>query len=61
MPHRREPFVRIKSIKDIEQGQKPTINYGKLNNYELLIRYGFSLKNNPYSIFMLPLNFENIL
>lgn len=61
MPHRRSPFVTIRTIKDIKEGERPTINYGKLNNYELLLRYGFSVQDNPNSIFMLPLNFENII
>lgn len=60
-PHRKAPFVRIKTIRDIEPGERATISYGKLNNYELLLRYGFTIKDNPHSIFMLPLNFESII
>lgn len=37
-----------------------TINYGNQNNYELFIRYGFTIENNPYSEFYLPLDFSDI-
>jgi hypothetical protein len=32
-PHRKTPFVRIKTTADIEAGERPTLCYGKLNNY----------------------------
>lgn len=32
-PHRKAPFVRIKTIADVEAGERPTLCYGKLNNY----------------------------
>lgn len=61
LPHRRAPFVRIKSTRDIAPGERPTLNYGRLNNYELLLRYGFTVRDNPHRVFMLPLNFEAIV
>jgi hypothetical protein len=61
LPHKRAPYVRIRTIRDIKADERPTLNYGKLNNYELLLRYGFSVKGNPNNVFMLPLDFENII
>ena len=47
LPHRRAPFVRIRALWDIKEGEKATLCYGKFNNYELLLRYGFTIKDNP--------------
>ena len=61
LPHLRTPLIRIRTLRQINPGERATINYGKLNNYELLMRYGFCVQGNPNSVFMLPLNFENII
>ena len=61
LPHRRCPFVRIRTLQPLEAGETATVDYGRLNNYELLLRYGFTVRDNPHSLFMLPLGYESIM
>lgn len=60
LTHRRQTFLALDSIKDIQPGEQLTINYGNQNNYELFVRYGFTIPNNPYSEFYLPVDFSDI-
>lgn len=42
------------------EGEELTINYGEVNNYELMVRYGFVVEGNPWSEFYLPVDFSEI-
>jgi len=58
LTHRRQTFLTLDSVKDINPGDDLTINYGNSNNYELFVRYGFAVENNPFSEFYLPIDFS---
>ena len=60
LSHRRQTFLALDSVKDIQPGEPLTINYGNQNNYEFFVRYGFTISNNPNSQFYLPLDFSDI-
>ena len=49
LSHRRQTFLALDSVKDIQPGESLTINYGNQNNYEFFVRYGFTIPNNPNS------------
>ena len=40
----------IKAIKDIESGKELTTTYGNVDNINLFVVYGFTLKNNIYKV-----------
>ena len=58
--HRRQTFLTVSSLREIQPGECLTVNYGNQNNYELFVRYGFTVLNNPYSEFYLPIDFSDI-
>jgi hypothetical protein len=58
--HRRQSFLALSSLKEIQPGECLTVNFGNQNNYELFVRYGFTIPNNPYSEFYLPIDFSDI-
>ena len=54
----KDTFV-LKSTQEIPEDQELFRDYGKLDNYEFAMRYGFVPENNPYDCFYaFPENFE---
>ena len=43
-------MIEIKSVKKIPKGIQVFNTFGKLSNSELLLRYGFAIKDNPYDL-----------
>ena len=56
-----DSFVELRVIEDIQPGEELTINYGNYNNYDMLMKFGFMVDNNPFDEFPLNLNFGNYL
>ena len=52
--------MTLSTLKDVQPGESLTVNYGNQNNYELFVRYGFTVPENPFSEFYLPVDFSDI-
>ncbi len=52
--------MTLSTLREIQPGENLTVNYGNQNNYELFVRYGFTIIDNPFSEFYLPVDFSDI-
>lgn len=46
---RSDSYLTLTTKRDIQKGEEITVSYGEINNHELLAKYGFLMKDNPYS------------
>lgn len=51
-------FVNIIATKDIQPDEELTLNYGNYSNYELFMRFGFMVNNNPHDFLDLEIDSE---
>ena len=54
-----DSYVLVKSKREIEAGEEITINYGNYSNHDLLMKYGFTVENNPFNEFPFTLELDN--
>ena len=56
-----ESFVVVRAAEDIAQNEELTINYGDYPNIDLLMKFGFLNKNNPFNELKVDLNYDEYL
>ncbi|CAK84264.1 unnamed protein product (macronuclear) [Paramecium tetraurelia] len=61
LSHENMSFVDFSAKKQIEPGDKLTINYGNLSNHDLLMRHGITVEDNPYNEMPLDLDFTKAI
>lgn len=61
LPVEGESIVIVRSVRPIEKGEELTINYGDYGNSDLLMKFGFLAKNNPFNELRVELNYDGFL
>ncbi|CAK78315.1 unnamed protein product (macronuclear) [Paramecium tetraurelia] len=61
LSHENMSFVDFSAKKQIEPGDKLTINYGNLSNHDLLMRHGIIADENPYNEMPIDLDFTTAI
>lgn len=61
LTHEADSFVVLRSLRDIYENEELTINYGNYSNLDLLMKFGFLVKENPFNQMEINLDFMGYL